>query len=238
MTSRAANEPLTFWQHLEVLRAVVWRSLIAVVIGSVAVFVAKEWLFRVVLAPCRGSDFTVGLINTELAGQFQAHLTLSLEGGLLLASPYVLWQMFGFVAPALYARERRFALVFLPAGYALFLLGVLFNYFLLFPVALRFLATYEVSPEVQNAITLTSYLSTFTTMTLALGLVFELPIVVWLLGRFGLVSGTQLRRYRRHALVALMLLAALVTPPDAFTMFIVSIPLYLLYEVSIHIIKR
>jgi sec-independent protein translocase protein TatC len=248
MNPVSTDNDLTFWGHLDVLRRVLWRSLGAVAGCAVLLLGLKDPLFRCILAPCRADFCTyrllhleaapLHLVSTELAGQFQSHLIVVLEGGVLLASPFLLWQLFGFVAPALYARERRFALLILPITYLLFLMGLLFDYFLLFPVALRFLATYQVSDLVTNTITLASYVSTFTTMSLALGLVFELPVALWLLSRCGLVTATQLRRYRRHALIVLMLLAALVTPPDIFTMFLVSLPLYALYEVSIRVIRR
>jgi sec-independent protein translocase protein TatC len=243
-----SDTEMPFWEHVEVLRRLLWRGLLAVALCTVLLFCFKEPLFDCILAPCRADfityrllrlpPFSLRLINTELSGPFQAHLLLAFEGGVLLSSPYLLWLLFGFVAPALYARERHFALMFLPVTYLLFLVGLLFDYYLLFPVALRFLATYQVSDLVQSTITLNSYVSTFTSMSLALGLVFELPVALWLLARCGLVSADVLRRYRRHAFVVLMILAACVTPPDIFTMFLVCVPLYLLYEVSIWVVRR
>jgi sec-independent protein translocase protein TatC len=253
---------MTFWEHLEVLRGVLWRSLLAVLCGSVVLFVAKGWLFRWILAPC-SSDFltyrwlsaaaggfgtadgagafdafTLRLISTELSAQFQIHLTTAFEGGILLASPYVLYQLFGFIAPALYDRERRLAYVVLPVAYLLFLVGIVVNYYILFPVALHFLASYRVSDAVANVITLSSYMSTFSSMTLTVGLIFELPVVLWLLGKMGFVTSGVLRRYRRHALVGIMILAATVTPPDICTMLLVTVPLYMLYEASIHVVPK
>lgn len=252
MSSSGQDSPLTFWGHLDILRQVLWRCLLAIAIASVAIFICKEWVFEWILAPCRSdfityrwlnaatgsfSDFRLQLISTELAAQFQAHLQIALEAGLLLASPVVLWQLFGFIAPALYEKERHFAAIILPATYLLFSIGIIANYFLLFPIALHFLGTYQVSETIINSITLSSYINSFTSMTFTMGLIFELPIAIWLLGKTGLMTSAMLRRYRRHALVVIMILAAFVTPPDIFTMILVTLPLYLLFEVSIHLIK-
>lgn len=242
---------MTFWDHLDVLRGALWRCVVAIAVAAVAAFCGKTWVFDWILAPCspdfvtyRWLDalggafggFHLQLINTELAAQFRAHLVVSLEVGVLVAAPYILWQIFAFIAPALYERERRLAVRLFPATCVLFFAGVAANYYLLFPVALHFLGTYQVSDTIANTITLSSYIDSFTSMTLVMGLVFELPVAIWLLGKVGLVTATLLRRYRRHAFVAIMIVAAFVTPPDIFTMFLVTLPLYLLYEISIHLI--
>lgn len=252
MSSSEQDSSLTFWGHLDILRQVLWRCLVAVAATSAIVFFCKEWVFKWILAPCRPdfltyrwlnaatgtfAGFHLKLISTELSAQFQAHLQVALELGLLLASPFILWQLFGFIAPALYEKERRFATIIFPATYLLFFIGIVVNYFLLFPIALHFLGTYQVNEMITNSITLSSYISSFTSMTLTMGLVFELPVVIWLLGKTGLMSSAILRHYRKHALVAIMILAAFVTPPDIFTMLLVTLPLYLLFEVSIHLIK-
>lgn len=252
MSPTEQDTPLTFWGHLDVLRQVLWRCLLAVAVTSLAVFFGKDWIFGWILAPCNPdfltyrwlntvtgafADFRLQLISTELSAQFQAHLQIALELGLLLASPFILWQLFGFIAPALYEKERHFAGIIFPATYLLFFTGIIVNYFLLFPIALHFLGTYQVSETITNSITLSSYINSFTSMTFTMGLIFELPVVIWLLGKTGLMSAATLRHYRRHAFVAIMILAAFVTPPDIFTMFLVTVPLYLLFEVSIHLIK-
>ena len=189
-------------------------------------------------APFRFEPYRVELISTELSAQFMTHLSASAALGALVASPYVLYRLFLFVSPALYERERRYAVPMLTAMYLLFVAGVLLSYFLLFPIAFRFLATYQVAAEVRNVITLDSYISTFTSLTLLMGLVFQLPVAAFVLARLGLLSSALLARYRRHAVVLIMLVAAVITPPDVFTLVLVSVPLCLLYEVCILIARR
>jgi sec-independent protein translocase protein TatC len=147
-------------------------------------------------------------------------------------------ELFRFVAPALYERERRYSVQVAVTVYLLFLVGVLMSYFVLFPISFRFLGTYSVSAEVHSAITLDSYISTFVGLTLVMGLVFQLPVVAFLLAKMGVVSAELLARYRKHALILIMIVAAVITPPDLMTLLLVTLPLYLLYEVSIQVIRR
>ncbi len=156
----------------------------------------------------------------------------------LLASPYVVFELFKFVSPALYERERRYSLLVAGVVYLLFLAGLLMSYFILFPVSFRFLATYSVDEEVASVITLDSYVSTFITLTFFMGVVFQLPVIVFVLGKMRLVSGVLLRRYRAHALVLIMIIAAVITPPDLFTLVLVTVPIYGLYELSILVLNR
>ena len=154
--------------------------------------------------------------------------------GLLVASPFVLYELFAFIQPALYERERRYAVQIVGSAYAMFTVGTLLNYFLIFPLTVKFLGTYQVSPDVANMLTLQSYIDTLITMSLVMGLVFELPVVCWILGRMGLLSRKLMRDYRRHAVVAILVVAAIITPTtDAFTLLIVSMPIWLLYELSV-----
>lgn len=156
--------------------------------------------------------------------------------GLLGASPYILFEMFRFVSPALYENERRYSVLVAVIIYGLFIVGVLMNYFVLFPISFRFLGTYSVSARVVSNITLDSYITTFTSLTLVMGLVFQLPVIAYFLGRMGFITSSMLSQYRRHALIAIMLLSAIITPPDVMTLILVAIPLYLLYEVSIRVV--
>ena len=250
---------MTLGEHLEDLRRMLLHVLAAVALCAAAVFCLKEPTFALLLAPkewdfvtyraierlaaaCgaefRFEPFAVDLISTELSAQFMTHLSASAALGALVASPYVLYRLFLFVSPALYERERRYAVPMLTAMYLLFVAGVLLSYFLLFPIAFRFLATYQVAAEVRNVITLDSYISTFTSLTLLMGLVFQLPVAAFVLARLGLLSSALLARYRRHAVVLIMLVAAVITPPDVFTLVLVSVPLCLLYEVCILIARR
>ena len=179
------------------------------------------------------------LINTGLAEQFVIHMKASLCAGVLCASPYILYQLFRFISPALHSNECRYAVRVVGSSYAMFLLGVAVSYFLIFPLTFRFLGTYQVSGEVENMITLQSYISTLMLMSLAMGLVFEIPILSWLFAKFGFLSADFMRRYRKHAIVIILVIAAIITPTsDVFTLSLVALPMWLLYEASILIVRR
>lgn len=250
----------TFWDHLDALRTCLIKALAATLLCSLLAFCFRNELFSVILAPkndhfitCRllarigrglaGENFElppfeVRLINTTLAGQFAAHMRTSLLAGVCLASPYTAWIAFGFLSPALYARERRAALSALLPACLMFLLGIALNYYVIFPFTFRFLGTYQVSPDVANAITLQSYLDTFLLSALVMGLVFEIPVLCRLLARLGLLNASLMRRCRRHALVLILILSAVITPTsDAFTLALVAVPIYLLYEAGIIVTK-
>ncbi|MCR5131029.1 MAG: twin-arginine translocase subunit TatC [Prevotella sp.] len=247
----SANGSVTesFWDHLEELRSRIIRCLLVTVVVGCVAFVLKEQLFDIVLAP-RSSEFvtyrllgvepfSVGLMNTGLTEQFMIHLKTALYAGLLVALPYVLYEIFAFVSPALYDNERRYAIQIVGSSYVMFTIGTLVNYFLIFPLTVRFLGTYQVSSDVANMLTLQSYMDTFITMSLVIGVVFELPVVCWILGRMGLINGTMMRTYRRHAVVVILVIAAIITPTtDAFTLAIVALPIWLLYEASIWIVRN
>ena len=242
------NEPLTFWDHLDVLRASLIRMAIAVVVFGIVAFCMKEELFSIVLAPC-SSDFItykllgaeafhIHLMNTGLTEQFMIHMRTAIYAGLLVASPYILYELFRFVSPGLYQNERRYAVWIVGAAYLMFLVGTLINYFVVFPLTVRFLGTYQVSPEVANMLTIQSYIDTLLGMSLVMGVVFELPVVCALMGRMGLLTDHFMAEYRRHAIVAILVVAAIITPTtDVFTLFVVALPIYLLYEVSIQIVR-
>jgi sec-independent protein translocase protein TatC len=222
--------------------------LLAVVAMSVIAFLLKEPLFRMVLAPSNGGfvtyrilgvpDFSIHLINTGLTEQFMVHMRTSLYMGLLAASPYIIYELFCFVAPGLYAHERRYAMWLVGSSYVMFILGTLLNYFLVFPLTVRFLGTYQVSPNVTNMLTLQSYIDTLISMSFLMGVLFELPVVCWLMGRMGIINSRMMSTYRRHAIVAILVLAAIVTPTtDVFTLFVVALPIWMLYELSVLIVK-
>ena len=242
------NEPQTFWDHLDVLRASLIRMAIAVVIFGIVAFYMKEALFSIVLAPC-SSDFItyrllgaeafhIHLMNTGLTEQFMIHMRTAIYAGLLVASPCILYELFRFVSPGLYQNERHYAVWIVGAAYLMFIIGTLINYFVVFPLTVRFLGTYQVSPDVANMLTLQSYIDTLLGMSLVMGVVFELPVVCALMGRMGLLTDHFMAEYRRHAVVAILVVAAIITPTtDVFTLFIVALPIYLLYEVSIQIVR-
>ena len=239
---------LTFLFYLDVLRSSLIRMAVAVVVLGVAAFCLKDLLFSVVLAP-RSSDFVtyrllgtnafhINLMNTGLTEQFMIHMRTAIYAGLLLASPYILYELFRFVSPALYQNERRYAVWIVGAAYVMFLMGTLVNYFVVFPLTVRFLGTYQVSPDVANMLTLQSYIDTLLGMSLVMGVVFELPVVCGLMGRMGLINSHMMSQFRRHAVVAILIVAAIITPTtDVFTLFVVALPIYLLYELSIQIVK-
>ena len=244
-----AEQTATFWEHLDVLRWTIIRSLIAVVGFAIVAFCMKDWLFAVVLAPSSSQfitfrlmgspDFSIHLINTGLTEQFMTHMRTAAYAGLLLASPYVLYQLFLFVSPGLYQNERNAAYKMVGSSYVMFLLGTLVCYFIIFPLTVRFLGTYQVSADVENMLTLQSYIDTLISMCLVIGVVFELPVACALLGRLGLLTSTLMRRYRRHAIVAILVVAAIITPTtDIFTLLVVSLPIWLLYEASILIVPQ
>ena len=243
------SEALTFWDHLDELRTSLFRIICAVALFAVIAFVMKEELFGIILAP-RSSDFityrllgtddfSIHLMNTGLTEQFMIHMQTAIYAGLLIASPYILYELFRFVSPGLYDNERRYAVWIVGAAYLMFIIGTLVNYFIVFPFTVRFLGTYQVSPDVANMLTLQSYIDTLLGMSLIMGVVFELPVVCALMGRMGLINGNMMSTYRRHALVAILIVAAIITPTtDVFTLFVVALPIYLLYEINILIVRK
>lgn len=248
----------SFWEHLDVLRTAIMKIAAVAVVFGIAAFFFKEQLFDVVLAPkddkfityrllnriaawASGSmdSFSIRLINTGLAQQFIIHMKTALCAGVLCASPYILYQLFRFVSPALYDNERRYVTRIVGGGYAMFALGVIVCYFLIFPLTFRYLGTYQVSGDVDNLITLDSYISTLVMMCFAMGIVFEIPILSWLFSKLGFLSADFMRKYRKHAIVIILAVAAIITPTsDVFTLSLVAFPMWVLYEVSIWIVKN
>ncbi len=252
------NPAMTFWEHLDVLRGSLLRMAAVTVACAVVAFAFKDAVFAAILAPKYDdfilyrllagvnswladgspSSFHVELINTGLAEQFKIHVKTSLYVGLMAASPYCLYELFRFVSPGLYPKERRYGVRAVVSGYVMFLLGVALCYFLIFPLTFRFLGTYQVSPDVENLITLQSYMDTLLVMCFLLGILFELPIVCWVLGKLGILRRTFMRRYRKHAVVVILVVSAIITPTsDIFTLCIVALPICLLYEVSTFLVK-
>lgn len=241
-------DELSFWDHLEELRGCLLSILAALVVATVVAFCFKEPLFELVLAPAQADfylyrwlgaePFALHLVNTLLAEQMLIHIKVALTAGLLAVSPYIIYKVFGFVAPALYTPELRVGRWLTLSAYAMFLLGVALNYLLIFPLTVRFLGTYQVSAEVANMLTISSYVDTLLLMSIVFGIVFEIPVLSWLLARFGLLRAGWMQHYRRHAIVAVLIVAAVITPTaDAFTLCVVSLPIWLLYEASILIVR-
>jgi len=252
---------MTFLEHLEELRWTLVRSAIAVTVGFVLAFVFKSFVFENVVLAARNPRFVtyrgfcrIGewlgmpglcirelgftLQNLPVSGQFMTHMTVAFVVGIIIAFPYILWELWRFIAPGLHERERRATRHFVLAGSFLFACGVLFGYFLLSPLSVQFFGNYQVSPSVANNFALESFIGIVTQVTLWTGLVFEMPLVVQVLSRMGLIGPSVLRRYRRHSYVGILVLAAILTPPDIISQLIVAGPLMLLYEASILISAR
>lgn len=251
------NQMLSFGGHLEVFRRTLFRILGVTGVMAILIFCFKDIVFELLLAPSEwnfvtyssienllnriGVDFHfeeyyIDLIATDLSSQFLIHITTSLYLGLLVASPYILFELFRFVSPALYEDERKYSIVILIIVYLLFILGLLMSYYVIFPISFRFLGTYSVAERVKSTITLKSYISTFTSLTLVMGVVFQLPVIAFVLGKLGVVNADLLRKYRKHALLLLTFVSAMITPTDILSCILVTAPLFLLYELSIRVI--
>lgn len=257
-TTNSNETMMTFGGHLEVLRQMLFRIIGVTSALAVVVFCFKDTTWNLLLAPSEWdfytyrwiervlckigaefhfNEFHVQMIATDLSSQFMTHISTSIYLGLLGASPYILFELFRFVSPALYENERRYSVYVAGIIYSLFIIGVLMSYFILFPISFRFLGTYSVASKVVSNITLDSYISTFISLTLVMGLVFQLPVIAFFLGKLGVIKSMTLAHYRKHSLLAIMLVAAIITPPDIMSLILVTIPLYLLYEVSIRVVK-
>lgn len=257
-----SEKELTFWDHLDELRRVLFRVLGVWFVLAIGYFIAMPYLFdQVIMAPCRNDfafydllrkvgetfhlegdfftqDFHVKLININLAAPFFIHISTSLWMSVVTAAPYLFYEVWKFISPALYPNEVKGVKKALTLGTVMFFLGVLLGYFMVYPLTLRFLSTYQLSAVIENQISLNSYINNFMMLVLCMGLAFELPLVTWLLSLLGLVNKTFLRKYRRHAAVLIVIAAAVITPTgDPFTLTVVAVPLYLLYELSILMVK-
>ena len=243
MAEKASGKEMSFWDHLDVLRGTLFRALGAVCLCSVLGLVFRTFLFDgIILAPTRpdfivyrllGWSFSMELINVEVSAQFFVHLKAAFAVGIIVAFPYVVWELWRFLAPALYEREKKPVRTAFAMSTGLFYLGVLVGYFIVLPVCLQFFMNYTVSDAVANTITIGSYMSMFFSMVLLIGVVFEFPTVVLVLNRMGVLDRSVLRKGRRYAFVIVLVLSALITPADPFSMFVLAVPLYLLYECSI-----
>ena len=258
-----ASDELTFWDHLEVLRRVLFRIIAVWMVLAIGYFIAMPYLFdQVVLAPCHNDfvfydllrqigeklnlegdfftqEFNVKLININLAAPFFIHMSTAFWMSVVTAAPYIFYEVWRFVAPALYKHERKGVRKALVMGTVMFFVGVALGYFMVYPLALRFLSTYQLIAAIENQISLNSYIDNFMMLVLCMGLAFELPLVTWLLSLLGIIHRGTLRKYRRHAIVGVVVLAAVITPTgDPFTLSVVAIPLYLLYELSILMVKE
>ena len=252
---------MSFWDHLDALRGHLFRSVLAILVLAIVAFLNRGFIFdKIILAPkdsgfitnrllCRMGEwmnipslclgnFDLKIININLSGQFTTHMYISFFAGMVVAAPYIIWEIWRFIKPALYDKERKHSSGAVISMSLLFMTGVLFSYFLIVPLTLSFFGSYQVSDAVNNQIALSSYISTVVSVTFSLGVVFELPVFVYFLTKVGIITPEFLKRNRKYTLVVLLIIAAIITPPDIISQILVAIPLYGLYELSILVSQR
>lgn len=255
------EESMSFLDHLEQLRWHLLRSIVAVFVFTIAAFLAKSFVFgTVILGPskvdfityttlCRISDalsipalcideLPFIIQSRQMTGQFSMHMTSSLVIGLIVAFPYLFWEIWRFVSPGLHLNERKAARGAVFFVSLLFFMGAAFGYFILAPLSINFLSNYQVDPSITNEFDITSYISTLSMLVIASAIMFQLPVVIYFLSMSGLVSSAWLRSYRRHAIIAILVISALITPPDVISQLLIAMPILILYEVGINIAKR
>ena len=266
ISNKKPNEPppekeMSFWNHLEELRKHIFRSLAAVLVFSILAFIGKKFIFDVIILAPKNSDFitnrllcrlgellsvdalcigklSLSIQNINMSGQFMMHLYVSMVAGLIIAMPYIIFEMWRFIMPALHPNEKKHSKGAVAASSLLFIGGVLFSYYLILPLTINFLGSYQISPDVPNQIQLNSYISTVVSVTIAVGIVFELPILIYFLTKVGVVTPAFLKKNRKYMFVIVLVLSAIITPPDVFSQILVCIPLIGLYEISIKISQR
>jgi len=258
---KTAYTEMSFLEHLEELRWHIIRSALAIVVFAIIAFILKDFIFTTVILNPRTPDFWTNrmfakladwvgtealrinqqpleLISIKIAGQFMTHIWVSIIAGFIIASPVVFHEFWRFIKPALYDTEKKYANGAVFATSFLFMLGILFGYFLIVPLSVHFLGTYNVSGEVTNQINLKSYIGSVTSISLAAGVVFLIPIFSYFLSKVGLITPQFMKTYRKHAYVIMLLLSAIITPPDIFSQIMVCFPLVFLYEIGILISRR
>lgn len=251
-------QDMGFWEHLEELRWHLVRSLIAIALGTVFAFMKRDFIFDTILLGPKTNDFLtirllcnlgkkfginalcldnsqLSLINITMSGQFTQHIYISLVAGLIIASPYVFYELWRFIKPALRDEELRYSSIAITIVSILFIIGILFSYFLIVPLTINFLGNYQVSEMVKNQISLSSYINTVVGVILSVGIVFELPALAWVLSRLGIITDKWMRKYRKVMIIVIFILAAIISPPDMFSQILVAVPLFILYEISIYV---
>ena len=242
----AESDEMTFWDHLDALRASLFRIALVLLVAALGLFVFKDFLFdSVILAPSKedfflyrwiGADFSLSLVNIEVTAQFMIHMKMAFLCAIVITFPYLVFKVWQFIAPALYDNEKRKVRNAFLFASVLFYVGITVGYVLIFPLMLNFFADYQVSSDIPNTFSLSSYISLLTSMVLTFGIVFEFPTLVVLLSALGILTKETMRKYRRHAICAVVILAAVITPSgDPFSLMVVAVPLYLLYEFSVFI---
>jgi sec-independent protein translocase protein TatC len=269
MAAKKNKSEMSFLDHLEVLRWHLMRSVIAILVGAVLIFVNRVFVMdQILLAPTKSdfhtyrwfcefsgwlsgllpdivnkdalcfSELKITLLNTKLQGKFYAAMIVSFVGGIILAFPYIFWETWRFIKPALHNNESKKARGLVFFGTILFATGISFGYFMISPLAIHFLATFEIAAGIAEMIDMNSIMGTIASSTLACGVIFELPVVTYYLAKIGLISSTFMKKYRKHSFVVTLILSAIITPPDVFSQVLVAIPIVVLYELSIIIAKR
>ncbi|MBX2961357.1 MAG: twin-arginine translocase subunit TatC [Cyclobacteriaceae bacterium] len=253
----AVEKEMTFLDHLEELRWHIIRSLLAVVVFTIVAFIYGRWIFTNIVFAVTQPDFIffdwmcslgnlvgtpetlcideipVKIQSRQMTGQFTMHIASSLFIGFTMSFPYIVWEFWRFIKPGLLSKEKRFSQGAVFSISFLFFTGVSFGYFIMSPLAVYFLSTYSLSDVIANEFDITSYVSTIITLVFGSGLLFQLPVVVYFLTKIGMLTPAFMRQYRRHAIVIILIIAAIITPPDPFSQTLIGIPLYLLYEFSI-----
>ena len=258
---KSLESEMSFFDHIDVLRKHLLRALLVVVLITIAAFWFYDFIFNTVIMgpkspdfwtyrmmcklvnifPSLGSDFCITeikgkIINTEMAGQFTLQINSCIMTGVVFGIPYILFELWLFIKPALHDKEKKSARGFVFFSSSLFLIGVLFGYFIICPLSINFLTNFSVSPMIENTFTIDSYLSSVATLTIGTGIIFELPVLIYILSMFGIMTPAFMRASRRYAIVIILIIAAIVTPtPDMMTMLVVAFPLFILYELSIFI---
>ena len=245
------QEKRPFFSHLEDLRWHLVRSVVAVILGSIFTFLNKSFLFDRIIFACKNNDFPTYvflcniskklciqdmpfiLMNVEMAGQFTMHLLVSFTTGLIIVFPYILFEIWSFVSPALYKNEKKISVLIFLFSSILFLMGILFGYFVIVPFSINFLSSYTISGVIANNIHFISFIKTVMTLVLTTGFLFQLPLLIYFLTRFNFINSSQLKQYRRHAFVIILLIASILTPPDIFSQILIGLPIFVLYEFSI-----
>ena len=259
---KSSDTEMTFFEHIEALRPHLVRGVLALVVVMIAAFIGKKFVIDWVLMGPQSPDFPtnrwlcdfsywvfgdnricinqvkINMVNTALAGQFNLHMQVAFATAIAVAVPYLLWELWRFVLPALTPRERQKSRMFVLDVALCFFTGLAFGYFVIAPLSISFFAGYQASPDITNMIDIRSYLTTVLSVSIACAVLFQLPLLIYFLARMGLITASFLKRYRRHALVLLMVVSAIITPPDIFSLFLVVIPLYGLYECSILLASR
>ena len=244
---------LPFLSHLESLRWHIVRSIISIFIGAIFAFLNKSFIFDKIIFACKENDFPTYtflcnlsdslcikdmpfiLMNVEMAGQFKMHIMVSFVVGFIMAFPYLIFEIWRFISPALHSHEKLYSILVFCFSIILFAIGVLFGYFIIIPFSINFLSNYIISGSIENNIHFISFIKTVSTIIITSGILFQLPVFIYFLTKFNFVNSQQLKQYRRHAFVSILLVASVLTPPDIFSQILIAVPIVILYEFSIFI---